>query len=292
MTTSTQAQEWIDTNFYPFEAHYLQLDAGRMHYIDEGEGEVILFIHGTPTWSFLYRDFVKSLSQSHRCIAVDHLGFGLSESPESFDGTPRAHSANLAEFIEKMDLKGITLVVHDFGGPIGLGWAVDHPDLVERVVLFNTWLWGNRDNPDAVKVDKMINSWLGRFLYLNLNFSPKVLLKKGFHDKKKLPKNVHRHYLKPFPDKASRRPLYSLAQSLVGSSEWYEDQREKLHRLEAKPWLILWGMHDEFLNEDHLQKWRESLPKAQVMELECGHFVQEEKAEEAIEAIRGFLPKR
>ena len=112
---------WLDRSVYPFAHSYARLEAGTMHYVDEGEGETLLFVHGTPTWSFLYRDMIQALSKNHRCVAIDHLGFGLSEKPEKFSGLPEDHAENLAAFIKKLDLRDITLVVHDFGGPIGLG---------------------------------------------------------------------------------------------------------------------------------------------------------------------------
>ena len=167
-----------------------------MHYVDEGKGDVILFIHGTPTWSFLYREYVAELSKRHRCIAIDHIGFGLSEKPENFDGKPQSHSKNITEFIEKLKLKNITIVVHDFGGPIGLSSAIQNHDNIKQVVMFNTWLWETKSNPTAQKVDKIINSRIGEFLYLRMNFSPKFLLKKGIYDKKQLSKKNHKHTIK------------------------------------------------------------------------------------------------
>jgi pimeloyl-ACP methyl ester carboxylesterase len=289
MSTQTNAQTWLDTTLYPFENKYLRLEAGNMHYVDEGQGEVILFVHGTPTWSFLYRDFIRTLSKDYRCIAIDHLGFGLSDKPESFAGTPEAHSKNLSEFMKKLDLQRVTFVVHDFGGPIGLGAGIENAERIERVVLFNTWLWAVNEEKDAQKVDKIINSWMGKFLYLNMNFSPKVLLKKGFKDPKQLSKKVHQQYIQPFPDKASRQPLLTLGKSLVGSSDWYQGQWENLDKLTSKKWLILWGADDQFITLKYLQKWKERIPAATALEYSCGHFVQEEQTEESISAIANFM---
>lgn len=289
MTTLAQSQNWIDTNLYPFQHNYLSLEAGKMHYVDEGKGTVVLFVHGTPTWSFLYRDFIKELSKNHRCIAIDHLGFGLSEKPDSFAGTPQLHAQNLSEFIKALDLKDITLVVHDFGGPIGLAAGIENHQRIKRIVLFNTWLWETKENKDAQKIDKIVNSGLGRFLYLNINFSPKVLLKKGFADKKNLTKAVHKQYIKPFPTKASRQSLLNIAKALTGSSDWYEEQWNQLDKLQDKEWLILWGTEDTFISMEYLDKWKHRLPKAKVVELECGHFVQEEETEASIAAILSFM---
>lgn len=276
--------QWLDRTEYPFEHKFIKLKAGEMHYADEGQGEVILFVHGTPTWSFLYRNFIKELSKSYRCIAIDHIGFGLSDKP-AHGTNPEQHVENLVEFIDKMSLNNITLVVHDFGGPIGLGAAIQQHERIKQIVMFNTWLWETKSNPEAVKVDRLINSPLGKFLYLILNFSPKVLLKQGFHDKRKLTKSIHQQYIKPFPDKNSRRSLLMLAKALVGSSDWYEEQWNKLAVLEDKPWLILWGTKDKFITPDFLSKWKQRLPNAKVAVYECGHFVQEERSKECAEEI-------
>ncbi len=288
--TNTIAQpNWLDTLAYPFNSNYLELPDGKMNYVDEGTGEVILFIHGTPSWSFLYRNHIKELSKNYRCIALDHLGFGLSEKSKSFNGTPELHAANLKALIEHLDLKNITLVVHDFGGPIGLSNAIDNPKRTKRIVLFNTWLWETKSKPEAQKINKLLSSGLGRFLYLNLNFSPKVLLKKGFYDKEILTKSIHQQYLKPFGKKKDRYGLLYIGQALVGSSDWYAKQWEALDAIVNKPILILWGTKDEFIDTSYLKKWKNRLPNAQVVEYECGHFVQEEKAEESIEQIKQFM---
>ena len=289
MSTTVYSQSWLDTISYPFENKYLQLTEGNMHYVDEGKGETILFVHGTPTWSFLYRNFIKELSKDHRCIAIDHIGFGLSEKTTSQEKTPEWHARNLSEFIQKLDLSNITLVVHDFGGPIGLGAGIANSDRIKKVVLLNSWLWATDQDKEALKADKTINSWMGKFLYLNMNFSPKVLLKKGFSDKKNLPKKVHQQYIKPFPNKESRIPLLDLAKSLVGSSEWYQEQWNKLHKLDDKDWLILWGTKDSFITPKYLKKWQDRLPDAKLIAFDCGHFIQEERADESVRAIHDFI---
>lgn len=291
MNSIAFSQSRVDTTLYPFENKFLQLEAGNMHYVDEGEGDIILFVHGTPTWSFLFRDFIKELSKDYRCIAIDHLGFGLSDKPDSVPATPEWHSQNLSEFIQKLDLQDITLVVHDFGGPIGLAAGIENSERIKRVVLFNSWLWATNQRKDAQKIDKTVNSWFGKFLYLNMNFSPKVLLKKGFANKKNLTKEVHQQYIKPFPDKNSRIPLLDLAKALVGSSDWYQKQWERVDALSDKEWLILWGTKDEFITTENLEKWQEKLPNAKTKEFDCGHFVQEEKTSESIKTIDDFMTK-
>lgn len=287
--TSVLPPRWLDTILYPFENKFISVKTGQIHYVDEGEGDIILFVHGTPTWSFLYREYLATLSKEFRCIAIDHIGFGLSEKPKKFDGKPQSHSNNLTEFIEKLDLKEITIVVHDFGGPIGLSSAIQNHHRIKQIVMFNTWLWETKNDPEIQKVDKIINSGIGKFLYLRMNFSPKYLLKKGFNDKKNLSKKVHKHYIKPFPDMYSRTSLLNLGKSLIGSSKFYQEQWLNLGDLEQKPWLILWGNKDEFMTIKYLEKWKYRLPNAIVKQYDCGHFVPEEKAVETIQEIKKFM---
>jgi haloalkane dehalogenase len=283
------AQQWLDTSLYPFENKFITLKAGEMHYVDEGEGDIILFVHGTPTWSFLYREHIAELSKKYRCIAIDHIGFGLSEKSEKFDGKPQSHSKNLTEFLKRLNLKEITLIVHDFGGPIGLSSAINNHNRIKQVVLLNTWLWETKNNSEAQKVNKIIISGIGKFLYLRMNFPPKFLLKKGFYEKKKLTKKVHQQYIKPFPNKSSRFSLLNLGKSLVGSSDFYQEQWMNLDKLEQKPWLILWGTKDEFITTEYLQKWKNRMPAAKTIRYNCGHFIQEERAKETIEEIKKFM---
>lgn len=290
MTTQTStAQQWLDTESYPFEHQYLELDAGTMHYVDEGEGEVILFVHGTPTWSFLYRDYIKSFSATHRCIAIDHLGFGLSDKPTDFSGKPQDHARNLETFILELDLKDITLVVHDFGGPIGLAAAIEQPDRIQRIVLANSWLWATRDDPATLEIDKLLNSELGEQYYLDMNFSAQVLLKQAFYDSTKLSEDVHQQYTSPFPDRDSRLAMLNIGKALVGESDWYQKQWEQLDKLENKEWLFLWGKHDPFLNIGYLDRWKARFPNVKFHTLESGHFIQEEQPEESIRLIREFI---
>ena len=289
MQHNVNAQNWLDTTEYPFRSNYLETKHGKIHYIDEGQGDIILFVHGTPTWSFLYRNYVKELSKTHRCIAIDHLGFGLSDKPTDFNGTPVALSKNLELLIDSLQLEKFTLVVHDFGGPIGLSYAIAHPDKISNIVLFNTWLWSTKEDKDAQKIDKILHSRLGNFIYLNTNFSPKVLFKKAFYNSKKLSKQIHTQYTKPFPNKSSRYGLLNIGKSLIGSSDWYDLQWSQIDSIKDKPFLILWGEKDEFIKKENLNKWTSKLANETTHTFEAGHFVQEEKFEESIKAIKEWL---
>lgn len=131
--------DWIDRNDYPFAPHYFQTAAGKLHYIDEGDGQPIVMIHGNPAWSFIYRNLIKQFSSGYRCIAPDHPGFGLSDKPAGWSYLPEEHAKNLAALIAHLGLKNVTLVMQDWGGPIGINYAVAHPENVARIIAMNTW---------------------------------------------------------------------------------------------------------------------------------------------------------
>ena len=144
---NSPAPTWLDRSLYPFTSHWFESADGQMHYVDEGAGAPILLVHGTPTWSFLYRCLVARLARHNRVIAVDLLGFGLSAKPANAPYEPQDHTRRLLALVDALQLTGITLVVHDFGGPIGLAAALAHPERIERLVLFNTWLWSVEHDP-------------------------------------------------------------------------------------------------------------------------------------------------
>lgn len=291
MVENIRKQSWFDNEAYPFVSQYFRTSFGEMHYIDEGKGEAIVFVHGTPAWSFLYRDFIKHFSKTHRCIAPDHLGFGLSEKPENWTYRPQDHAENLEKLIQHLGLREITLVIHDFGGSIGLDYALKYPENIKKIVLFNTWCWETKNNQEAQKVNKILHSFLGKMLYLNFNFSPKILFKQAFYNKKKLLAKVHQHYIKVFPNRKDRHGLLKIGQSIVGSSDWFEALWQDMGKLANKPFLIIWGTKDEFIKPDFLVKWEGRLQNYQTVRFECGHFVQEEMSTEAIKVMQCFMEK-
>lgn len=274
---------------YPFQSRYLDVGPGRMHYVDEGEGPVVVMVHGTPTWSFLYRHLIRELSRGYRVIAIDHLGFGLSDKPELWSYRPEGHARKLGILIERLGLRDITLVVHDYGGPIGLAYAMLHPENVRALVLFNTWMWSLRGT-SAEKLSRFMGGPIGRVLYKRFNFSPRMLIRAAFGDRRKLTKEVHRHYIEAFPTPAERQGPWVLARELAGSSDWYETLWQGREWLAGKPALVLWGMKDPAFGRDALEHWKATLTNARIVEFpEAGHFVQEEAPEEAAREIETFL---
>ncbi len=281
-TAATQdpaaARDGIDRRAYPFTDRWFQLPAGRMHFVDEGHGPAVLFVHGTPTWSFEWRHLIRALRHTHRCIAVDHLGFGLSDRPAGFSYTPEAHAGNFAAFVDSLGLDDVTLVVHDFGGPIALPVCLDPRRRVSRLVLVNTWMWSFAGDRDMERKARIARSGLGRFLYRRINFSLRVLMPSAYGDRRRLDRHVHQQYLGRFPDPASReRVLWSLARSLLGSGRWFDSLWQERDRLAGLPALVLWGLADPAFRPHLLARWRKTLPYARVIEYPgAGHWPHEE----------------
>jgi haloalkane dehalogenase len=282
---------WLDRRAYPFASRTLPLRAGRMHYVDEGQGEPLLFVHGTPTWSFEYRHLVSVLSRRFRCIAPDHLGFGLSERPAAIAYTPEAHAANLDEFVDRLGLTRFTLIVHDFGGPIAFPLALREHSAVSRLVIMNTWCWPFADHPAMVCKAQIAGGPLGRLLYRYANASLRLIMPSAYGDKRKLTPEIHRQYLSVFEDRDARvRVLHALARALLASNGFYADLWREAERLRRVPSLIVWGLKDSAFPPAFLDRWRTLLPDARVAVLErAGHWPHEEDPHSVIAEIEAFL---
>ena len=290
---SSVTPSWVDRSLYPFASHHHDTADGRLHYVDEGRGPALLLVHGTPTWSFLYRHLIAGLSRAHRVIAVDHLGFGLSDKPREAPYTPADHARRLATLIDRLGLRDVTLVVHDFGGPIGLSYAIDHPERIARLVLFNTWMWSLADLPSARRASRLAASPVGRFLYRSLNVSPRLLIPAVMGDRRKLTPAVHRHYVAPFPSPREREAPWVLARELLGSSDWYDALWQRRDRLADIPALLLWGMRDPTFGPAALDRWMTVLRRAEVhRHASAGHLVQEEEGAALVAPIAGFVAGR
>jgi len=283
--------DWLDTTEYPFTSKYVQINGYNLHYIDEGQGDPILFVHGTPSWSFDFRNCIKGLQSNFRCIAIDHIGFGLSDKPEQYDYSPLNHSNTLEQFVNYKKLQSFTLVVHDFGGPIGLNFAIRHPEKVKNIILLNSWLWSSEDNPEFIKMSKLLKSPLLPFLYRYFNFSPRYLLPRSFGDHKLSPKQL-KHYIKPFASRSQRNGPLAFAQSLLQDQDWFEKLWQKRNVIAQKPTLFIWGMKDPIIPPGYLDKFSSGFTNSTIIRLEtCGHVPQEEQSEAVTQAIYEFLDK-
>lgn len=175
----------VSADEYPFQDHWLTYRDGHIHYPDEGDGPTVLLLHGNPTWSYLYRNVIKELRGECRLIAPDYPGFGMSTAPANYGFTPREHSEMLDEFITRLDLRNFVIVVQDWGGPIGMNYAVAHRDNIRRLVLMNTWAWPA--TLFKVKAFSLaMGGWpIGYWLQTRRNFFARTIVPGGIFTRKK-----------------------------------------------------------------------------------------------------------
>jgi haloalkane dehalogenase len=286
---SFRSPEWLDRSEYPFTHRFASLRDGRLHYVDEGTGDPVVCSHGTPTWSFEYRHVIRAVSDHHRCIAPDHLGFGLSDRPSGASYSPEAHAARFREFVDGLGLDRFALVVHDFGGPIAMPLALD--GRVTKLVVMNSWMWPFDDDPAMARRARMVSGRLGRWLYRRANASLRLIMPSAYGNRKRLTPRIHRHYLEPFRQPDDRvLVLYALAKALLGSSRNYADLQRRSSALASIPTLVIWGMKDSAFRPAQLNRWRALLPHANVAELpDAGHWPHEEAPSEVAELVEQFL---
>jgi len=290
---NTKLDSW--RKLYPFESHFLDLEGVRYHYVDEGRGEPVVMVHGNPTWSFYYRRLIMDLRQSYRVIAPDHVGCGLSDKPQRYDYTLARHIANLETLLERLGLKKITLVVHDWGGPIGMGYAVRHPDRVARLVIFNTVAFWSPEIPWFLRLCRL--PIFGPITIRGLNLFAGVAALVGCRHRERMTGEVKAGYLSPYDSYANRvavlrfvqdipvhagHPTFSVLQAVEGG----------LAQFRGRPMLIMWGGRDPVFTKRLLQSWRERFPAAIVREIDdAGHYVVEDAYERIIPWLREFLEK-
>jgi haloalkane dehalogenase len=259
-----------------------------MHYIDHGNGEPFLFVHGIPTWSFLYRNLIRGLSQEYRCIAPDLIGFGLSEKPVDFSQSPLSHCHNLTRLIDHLGLDGITLVLHNYGGPIGLSYAIDHPERIRRIILFNTWMYDLGGDHAIEKACRPIGGPMGHMLFVNMNQAPRAALSLASDRKHVTPEFVNA-LRGPYESKAARENAWLAAKHVLDSGAFFADLWMSREKLLGKPMLLVWGTKDPLWGEKHLNKIWHEFPLAEVEKFsDSGHFPMEEKPAQVYGVVQKF----
>ena len=223
-------------------------------------------------------------------IALDHLGFGLSERPADASYTPEAHAARFRAFVDSLGLSRFTLVVHDFGGPIALPVALDDPGRVSRLVVLNSWMWSFAEDREMAR---RAAHGVRRVRPLHVP-PPQRIAAPGDAQRLRRPPQADardpRQYLAAFPDADSReRVLWALARALLGSSAFYDGLWRRRDQLAAIPALIVWGMKDSAFRPTQLARWRTALPQATVVELPgAGHWPHEEEPARVLSEVRSF----
>ena len=281
---------WLDRALWPYPGRRVATSDGAVHLTDVGEGAPVVFVHGTPTWSIDWRHLIGSLAEDHRCIALDHLGFGLSERPTCVGYRPEDHARRFAEVLDALDLRGITLVVHDVGGPIALPWALDHLDRIARVVVVNSWCGPFTGTSERLAA-RVVGGPLGRLLYRWLNVSLTALVPSAWADRSRLTAELHAQLEAPFDEDPSARVrvLWAIARGLLGSEAHYAAVEARLAELVQTPVDIVWGLQDSTLAPHHLEAWERAVPHARVTRVEeAGHWPHEE----APQTVLGVLRRR
>ena len=213
---------WVSDEIFPFESNFFTTPSGHeMHFIDEGAGEPIVFLHGNPTWSFEFRHLVRDLRSRFRCIAPDHIGFGLSSrSHQPADYRPEAHADAVAALLDHLDVQDLTLYLVDWGGPIGLDFARKHPDRVKRIVITNTWCWPVARDPHYIMFSFFMSSWLGQYLIKRHNFFVNKVLPMAVAQKDALTPDVMTHYRNAQPTPEARSACAAFPGHIVGATDW------------------------------------------------------------------------
>ncbi len=284
----------VPQDLYPFTSRWREIEGIPIHYVDEGEGPTLLFLHGNPAWSFLYRDIIRELRDDFRCLALDYPGMGMSGKPREcgrgdYGFTPAEHSRVVEGFADAMQLEDVTLMVQDWGGPIGIGFATRRPELIARLVIGNTWAWP-ADEFEKKVFSSLFGLWPGRFAIKSLNLFVERLLPIGCEHKARLTPEVMAAYRGPYPTRADREPTAIFPRAIVKSRPYLAEVVQALDALADKPVQILWGKKDRVFRKQELERWKRIFPDARVRVLEdAGHFIQEDAPEEIAREIRAFM---
>lgn len=282
---------------YPFEGRFFEIDGERMHYLDEGEGSPVLMLHGNPTWSFFYRNLVKDLSaDGYRCIAPDHIGCGFSDKPQVYRYTLERHIRNLEALVDHLGLNDITLVVHDWGGAIGMGFAGRHPDKIARIVVLNTAAFLSDRIPRRIALCRL--PIIGPLLIRGCNGFARPATVMATARKGGLPPPVSRGYLLPYGTWRDRVATLRFVQDIPMTADHpshgtLAEIERRLERFRGTPMLICWGGRDFCFDDSFLDRWQREFPQAETHRFDAaGHYVLEDAYVEILPRVRTFLSGR
>lgn len=288
----------ISSDLYPFEGRFIDVGGHRMHVIDEGprDAPVVLMVHGNPTWSFYYRDLVKALSHDHRCIVPDHIGCGLSDKPaaDAYPYTLARRVSDLDAMLKELVPTGtMSLVVHDWGGGIGMTWAGQHPERMARFVILNTAAFLLPESKGFPWPLALTRTPLGAFLVTRFNAFSGVAARVAF--KKPVSDAVRHGYTAPYDTPANRVATLRFVQDIPLSEDddgyaLMAQTSDDLAQFVDHPALVCWGMRDFVFDKHFLAVWQERWPNAEVHRFEdCGHYILEDAAETIVPLVRTFF---
>jgi pimeloyl-ACP methyl ester carboxylesterase len=284
---------------YPFESHWLDIAGIRMHYLDEGprDAPTVLMVHGNPTWSCYYRNLVLALHDRYRCIVPDHIGCGLSDKPSDaqYTYTLGQRISDLDALMEHLQsTTPLHLIVHDWGGMIGFGWAKDRPGQIASMVIANTAAF---PLPTAKKLPSALwlvrNTKLGAFLVQGLNAFSGLAARVAF--KKPVSEEVRKAYTGPYDSWDNRIATLRFVQDIPLNKDdpgfnIVQATEARLANFCDKPCLLVWGEKDFVFDLHFLNKWKEIFPQAKVLSYpDCGHYIFEDGGQPLTQAVCDFL---
>jgi pimeloyl-ACP methyl ester carboxylesterase len=285
---------------YPFQSSFVTLSDGkRMHYVTEGpeDGEVLLLLHGYPTWSFIYRALLVYYGAlGYRCIAVDHIGYGLSDKPVNKRyHTLRQHIENLFEFLTLLNLHDITLIMEDWGGPIGVSYAIQRPEYVKRLVIINSWVFQDSyPNRLASLVTWVTRPGIGELLFGTFNLAFNLVIQRW--TARELSEAVLMAYKAPFHEARNRAALIQFPRMINitsdhPSAEIMREIESHLPTLRHIPTLIVWGKNDPVFPPDVAAHWKKEMPRAKGPFLiePARHLLVEDAPDELIQHLNTFF---
>jgi len=294
MVTAAQLPDWL-RRLYPFQPQSFVTPRGAaMSFVDEGPraDEAVLMLHGNPTWSFFYREVIRELTPRIRCVVPDHIGMGLSDKPQDYPYTLATRIADIEALVASLGLRRVNLVVHDWGGAIGFGWAVRHPELVGRIVVLNTAVFRSPHIPARIALCK--TPGLGTVLIRGLNGFAWPATWMAMKQRQLSPEEK-RAYLFPYRTWDDRVAVDAFVKDIPMSKNHpsygvLAGIEAALSGLAEKPMRIIWGGADFCFNGQFLNRWRELFPKAEIVHFQnAGHYVLEDAKPEAGRQIVGFL---
>jgi pimeloyl-ACP methyl ester carboxylesterase len=283
---------------YPFTPHYHDMPGFAMHFVDEGQGEPVVMLHGDPTWGYVYRHFMPPLATRYRCIVPDLMGMGKSGVPqEPYPYRLQQHIVHPETLLLGLDIAAVTLVLHDWGGPVGLGFAIRHPARVKRLVLLNTWAFAPWPGSPLPRLLTLIRSDRGERFVLEKHGYLESALLDTTHYPERLTPTVLRAYHAPFPTPASCLALLCWSRDIPMSEAdpSYAEMKRIEHGLaqfKHLPILLIWGLQDPALPPLVLRLWQCLYPHAQTYAIaDASHFVQEDAPERVVPCIERFLER-
>lgn len=262
-----------------------------MAYTDVGSGPPLVFLHGNPTSARLYRHLIDALTPEYRCVAPDYLGFGRSEAPSAFSYRPPAHATLVERLLRELGLTDITLVLHDWGGPIGLAYALRHPGTVRRLVLTNTWAWPLTRRPLVRLFGRLVGTAAGRIAVERGNAFARLVMPCTVGGGAPSRPDWLRRYGDALSSRLRRHACWMFARSLVGETDWLRALWTRRRRLRGRPTLLCWGLDDPaFGTTRTLDRWRSLFPDARLHRYPgVGHYTPEELGPALGALVAGFL---